>query len=231
MMMFMERMIVRWGVAFVSAVTLLILPAKASADFYYLFDHTWTGTGPVAPAPWVSEFFHDIAPGTVSLTVSNVGLSGTEYVQELYMNLNPNLDPTKLNFTQTADSAGLTLPTIQTGTNSFQADGDGKYDILLSFATANSGRFAANDYITYTISGISGLTSSDFEGFLSAHSGGNGPFLGGAHIVSIGADGASGWDNPSQVTLLNAVPEPSTGLLFGLAAGLLLALRRPCGRQ
>ncbi len=165
-----------------------------------------------------------------SLKISNIGLTGTEYVQELYINLNPTLDPTKLIFTETAASTGLTLPTIQTGVNSFQADGDGKYDILLSFATANSGRFAANDYITFTITdpAFSTLSSSDFEGFLSAHSGGNGPFLAGAHSVSIGANGDSGWDNPTEITL---VPEPSSGLLLGLAATLWFAARSFVRRQ
>src|ERR1041384_3199085 len=199
MMLFMERVISRMGAVLVCGVALLMSPTKASADFVYLFDHTWTGASPAGPAPWVSELFKDIAPGTISLTISNGGLSGTEYLQELYVNLNPTEDPTQLSFQETGASAGLTLPTIQTGINSFQADGDGKYDILLSFSTANLGRFAANDYLTYTISGIPGLTTSDFEGFLSAHSGGNGPFLGGAHIVSIGANGDSGWDNPSVV--------------------------------
>jgi hypothetical protein len=231
MMIFMERVISRMGAALFCGVALLMSPAKAGADFLYLFGDTWAGASPAKPGPWVSELFQDIAPGTISLTISNSGLSGTEYLQKLYLNLNPKLDPTKLRFNEVGATAGLTLPTIQTGINSFQADGDGKYDVVLSFSTANKGRFAANDYLTYRITGISGLTTSDFEGFLSTRSGCSGPFLGGVQIVSIGACGASGWADACKVTPVIPVPEPSGGLFFALGAGVWMGMRRLCGRR
>src|SRR5690242_3867209 len=100
-MLFMKRILSQWGWGFACAVTVLMSPVKSSADFLYLFDHTWTGTGPAGPAPWISELFQDLGGGAVSLTISNAGLSGTEYLQELYVNLNTSLDPTKLTFTKT----------------------------------------------------------------------------------------------------------------------------------
>src|SRR3954465_5380765 len=139
-----------------------LFTAVALADGYqYDFSHAFSGSPPGSPGtPWVQAQFIDISPGTVQLTVSNLNLTGNENVDQLYFNLAPTLDPTKLNFTHVSDSGGFDLPTFTRGVDSFKADGDGKYDILLNFAV-NDGQhiFTDGEYFTYTISGISGLTA------------------------------------------------------------------------
>jgi hypothetical protein len=205
------------------ALLMLMFQGSARADFYYYFDNTWSGTSPAGSAPWISALFQDVGAGTVKLTLSNSGLTGTEYVNSLFFNLNPALNPSQLSFTELSGTAGVTAPTISTGEDAFKAGGDGNYDVEFSFATANAGRFGVSDTLTYQITGIPSLTAMDF-GYLSSPAGGNGPFLSSAHIASIGANGAgSGWDNPSKIT---PVPEPAASFLVLAAAGLWLGVRR-----
>ena len=93
-----------------AALASVVVHAVAFADGYqYDFAHAFSGTAPAsATTPWVQARFIDIAPGTVQLTVSNLNLSGQENVDQLYFNLAPTLDPTKLNFTHVSDSGSLT---------------------------------------------------------------------------------------------------------------------------
>ena len=104
----------------------VVAQAVALADGYqYDFAHAFSGTAPAsATTPWVQARFIDIAPGTVQLTVSNLNLTGHENVDQLYFNLAPTLDPTKLNFTHVSDSGSFDLPTFTEGVDSFKADGD-----------------------------------------------------------------------------------------------------------
>ncbi|MGB2936607.1 MAG: PEP-CTERM sorting domain-containing protein, partial [Phycisphaerae bacterium] len=100
-------------------------------------------------------------------------------------------------------------------------DGDGNYDILVAFADGELGnRFTAGDSIHYTVTGIAGLTAGSFD-FLSAPSGGHGPFLVAAHVRSIGPDEDSGWV---------ATPEPASVGLLALGLGAVAALRRRAGK-
>jgi len=196
---------------------------SSAADYIYRFDTTFSGTSPSSSGPWLDALFHDVASGTVSLTISNNGLTGTEYVSGLYFNLNPNLDPTSLSFQFTGGDAGSVPLNIFTGVNQFKADGDGKYDILFDFNTANGFRFEAGDYLVYTISGIPSLNGLDFN-FLSAPAGGAGPFLAAAHIQSIG-QGDSGWVRPTDFVPFTPVPEPSALALFALSFAFLIKRR------
>ena len=170
----------------------------------------------------MDAFFHDVSPGTVQLTVTNLGLSTGEFVSGLYLNLNPayNSSLGNLLFTPVSSSGSFTAPSISLGVDSFKADGDGKYDILFNFDTSGSGRFEANEAFTYTITGIPGLVSTDFI-FLSMPAGGHGPFDAAIHIQGI-AIGDSGWADPSKGgVIVGNVPEPSSGILLVVAMGLV----------
>ena len=205
----------------------VVIHTVALADGYqYDFDHAFSGTPPASlSTPWTQARFVDIAPGMVQLTVSNLNLSGHENVDQLYFNLAPALDPTKLNFTHVSDSGGFDLPTFTEGVDSFKADGDGKYDILLNFAV-NDGThtFTTGESFTYTISGIAGLRASDF-GYLSAPAGGAGPFYAAAHVQRIGAGSLSGWISADIVSPILPVPEPGAGVLLGLAITIWFGFR------
>jgi hypothetical protein len=215
--------------AIVGAVALAarcLSPSAFGTGFVYQFDNAFSGGAPVGPAPWIDATFRDTANG-VLLTVDNGGLVGGEFLGSLYLNINP-ADTAKipnLTFTFESGSSGVAAPTIQTGEDGFQADGDGKYDILFNFDTSNAGRFGAGDTITYLISGIPGLTSADFE-YLSTHSGGHGPFDAAGHVQGIGPSASdSGWVEPSMGPLPVATPEPATTVMLLFAGGIFGAKR------
>jgi hypothetical protein len=201
---------------------LFAAPFCHALDYDYRFNTTFSGAGPSGPGPWVDAFFHDTSSGSVSLIVSNNGLSGSEFISGLYLNLNTNFSATSLSFHFIGGSVSSCPIDILTGRDQFKADGDGKYDILFDFDTALGHRFAAGDYLEYQITGIPSLTALDFE-YLSAPAGGAGPFLAAAHVQSIGANDLSGWIRPTELTRVFAVPEPSADALLGL--GLVVYLR------
>jgi hypothetical protein len=203
-----------------------LAPSNTHASgFVYNFVDAFSGTSPSASTAWTTATFEDVAPGTVSLTISNSGLTANEYVSGLYFNLDPTKSPMSLQFNFVSGTAGVTLPVVTTGVNFERADGDGYYDVLFSFATAASGRFNANDYFVYTITGIPGLTTADFI-YLSAPAGGVGPFLAAGHVQSIGTNALSGWIAPTETTPLVPIPEPSTAALLLAAAGIIVYRHR-----
>jgi hypothetical protein len=165
----------------------------------------------------VSADIQDVTPGTVDLTINTSGLQGTEFVSDFFLNFNPNLDPKNLTFTLLSSTGSFTDPTISLGANQFKADGDGFYDIDLGFATSHGSTFTVGDSITYQITD-SGIDADSFD-YTSVMGGGAGTYLAAAHVQSIGSDGSSSaWIAP--------VPEPATGALLALAAGLWFGGRR-----
>jgi hypothetical protein len=181
------------------------------------------GTPPEGGTPWVTVTIDDAADGVgangVRVTVSNVGLVGTEFVSEISLNLDPALDPTDL--TETAvNTAAVGAFAVSYGADAFQADGDGKFDILVVLPPppgAFSDKFTAGETIVFDLDLGAPLSAADFD-FGSAPGGGQGTFKAAAHVQGIGEDGEeSGWIGP--------VPEPGAALLLALGLGGLLASR------
>ncbi|HSW46545.1 MAG TPA: PEP-CTERM sorting domain-containing protein [Phycisphaerae bacterium] len=176
------------------------------------------GTPPSGSPPWLTATFDDGGgSGLVVMTLIATNLTGDEFVSGWYLNLSPTLSPASLIFSAPTKVGSFTTPGISKGVNQFKADGDGKYDILFSFATSGgaSSRFTSGDSIRYTVTGIASLTENDFD-VLSFPAGGHGPFTMAAHVQGIGPGGAlSGWV---------ATPEPMTSAL--LILGSLGFLRR-----
>jgi hypothetical protein len=217
----------------------LLSPTKSSAasGITYQFDNEFSsGTPPAGAAPWITATIQTETPGTVLLTIANNGLIGSEFVSGFYLNLNPNFNSLNLSISYVSSSGGFLIPsvdsgTIERGTDSFKADGDGKYDVLFDFSTSSGATFGSGGSVTYEISGISGLTADDFV-YLSAPNGGHGPFYAAAHVQGIGADGSlSGWVEPSLGALQFQVPEPSCGALLSLSLGVFGFVRRWKNRQ
>ena len=220
----------------------LFCPGRALANLTtvtYNFDNEFSGgTAPVSGIkPWITAVFRDTStPGSVTLTLSAPHLTANEFVSGWYFNLNPILDPTHLQFNSATVSAGsLSLPSIHESVDTYKADGDGKYDILLSFSTSGglSGNFTTGDTLTYTLTGNFGghvLSAADFL-FLSAPAGGHGPFDAAAHVQGIGpTGGASGWVDPSTpITGQDVTPAPeggATAVLLGFGMLAVEGLRR-----
>jgi len=162
--------------------------------------------------------------GGVRVTVTNNLLDPGAFLGALYLNTSvaPLAGAAGTCVTCTATN-GQTM-TFNFGSNAFQADGDGIYDILVDFNTAAANRLTPGEAIVFDLTSTTvGFTSDSFLVF-SVPGGGNGPFRIAAHIQGL-PDGGSDFITEGQV------PEPTSMLLLGsglatLAAGLRKRLRK-----
>jgi hypothetical protein len=189
----------------------------------YQFNNVFSSSGassPAGPGPWLDATFQTNGSG-VLLTINNLGLSSGEFIGELDFNVNPNFTVSAiqgLQFSLVASNGNFGATSIITGEDIKKADGDGYYDINFNFATSANGRFGAGGQLTYLITGISGLSASDFS-YLSSPGGGVGPYYGAAHIQGIG-NGASVWANPNFGPEITPVPEPAPAAFLAVFLGL-----------
>lgn len=197
-------------------------PGSALTITYDLDFEFSGGTPPAGGTPWMTITLDDsFATDSVRVTVSNVGLTGVEFASEVSLNLDPSLDPTQLAFTN-VNVAAVGSITYSKGVDAFQADGDGKFDILVTLPPPPGGfaaKFSAGETIVFDIGGITGLTASSFD-FTSAPGGGAGTFHAAAHVQGIGAGGEdSGW--------IGDAPEPGALGLMGIGLlGLAASFQR-----
>jgi len=201
-------------------------PVSALAITFDLNFEFSNGTPPEGVAPWTTITIDDTADAgganSVRVTISNPNLTGGEFVSEVSLNLDPLLDPTALTFSAVDTSAVASIG-FDTGVDEFQADGDGKFDILFDLPPppgAFPTKFTAGETISFDLTYTSALTADDFD-FGSAPGGGQGTFHAAAHVQGIGpSDADSGWIGP--------VPEPGLALLLvaGALAGVGIARRQ-----
>ena len=206
-------------------------PASALTITFDLNFEFSGGTDPEGATPWATITIDDTADtggaNSVRVTITN-NLVDNEFISELSLNLDPLLDPTQLTFSAVNMNA-VGSPagdpndfTFTSGVDFFQADGDGKFDMLLelppppgSFAS----KYTAGEMLVFDLTYSAALSAADFD-FGSAPGGPQGTFRAAAHVQGIGPDNAdSGWIGP--------VPEPSVALL--IAAGALatgIAIRK-----
>ncbi|TDJ48666.1 MAG: hypothetical protein E2O52_00205 [Gammaproteobacteria bacterium] len=233
----------RLAIAFVAMIALLAFGTVNAATVTLNFDTSFgdpldTETqAPEGPTPWFTAEFVDSAPGEVELVMTVSGAVGVADVTDIYFNLDPVMDATDLTFTRTGGTGPTAADTaISTGTDAFQADSDGLYDILFDLPPppgSNSKRFNAGETLEYTIIGAASaaaLTASSFN-FLSTPQdppNDNGPFLAAAKFGSTGTAGncLGGEGACSDWIAATPIPIPAAAWLFGSALGLLVWTRR-----
>ena len=221
------------GIAAISAAGVL---SSAASTVTYDFSQVSSGSAPAGTPPWVQASFTDVGmpADTVQLTLSAGNLAGSAYVSCWYFNIDSLLDPTALQFTGAASSGSFMAPAISTGANAFKAGSDGKFDILFAFSSTgdDSTRFTSGDSVTFTITGIGGLTVQDFNQ-LSTSAGGVGAYASAVHIQS---GESTAWVNPSTTQIQGnaddvppqrTVPDASTTIaLLGTSLAGIAVLRR-----
>jgi hypothetical protein len=187
-------------------------------------DSTFSGTAPVGSSPWLTAVFDDqVHSGYVTMTLTATNLQPNESVDQWYLNIDPAIVPSALEFTLLAKQGSFIDPVVSSGSdNAYRAGSDGFYDILVQFDhTAGADhRFGGGESVTYRIAGVS--TANSFNRLSSPGPGNSpGPFKMAAHIQM--GNGVSGW----VAAAAPAVPEPSSLVLAGWGVtGLLLFIWR-----
>ncbi len=176
----------------------------------------YTGPAPIGTAPWVTIMADDQGGvGTVWLTIKCSNIQNLEFVSDVYLNLDPALNATNLDFAGLSKIGTFDSPTISKGTDAFKADGvQGYYDLRFDFSTSSGHTLNNGDSITYTVTGIPTLTQSSFA-FPTLDTG----LFAGAHVQGQPPNGKeSSWIFSHGYTSSNATADRSNSLTaFGPA--------------
>jgi hypothetical protein len=181
-------------------------------------DHEFSGaTAPDGTGPWLIATFAQTGADEVTLTMDatplttggNNGLNSDSKVKDWYFNV---ADESKLASMSITYGSGQAAQSVSKSANAYQADGDGKYDILFSFASGGANAFTGSETSVYTIT-ATGITPEWFLA-LSQPAGGHGPFYTAAHVLGLGDDGDdSGWLAPTMIPLPTSAAMAGVGLL------------------
>ena len=140
------------GVAAAGLGLLIPSSARAAAITFDLVFEFSGGTAPEGAAPWLTVTLDDGGtPGSVDLTLADTNLTGSEFVFEWELNLDPALDLNALVFSAPTKTGAFTDPIINTGVDAFMADGDGFFDIQFLFDNTDGAptRFGVGDSVDY----------------------------------------------------------------------------------
>ena len=220
------------GTMLFAAISLLPTAARASTLTITL-DQVFSGNTPNSSSPYLIATFLDganciggaCAAGTVQLLLTSSLEAAGEFVTEWDFN--------SLVLPLTITQVNGPTASISTGSNAFQADGDGLYDISIVFLSGPpSARMDGADTALFTIVG-SGITVSTFNTLSAPGGNAGGPFHSAAHIQGISPN-CSGWVGDSAAGSpgspsgpCGAVPDGGTTLsLLGLAVAGLGVVRR-----
>ena len=204
------------------ACALACFSTYSNAFFFEIYYDDYFGGDPLASAqPWLTATVDDgDTLGSVTLTVNFIVVDTwpagplDEKVDKLFFNFADEFDVANLTISFNAQlSDGSDASSISVGVDSFQADGDGQYDILFDFPLPSGDTWDAGETVVFDITSTDAISALSFN-FPSAPAldSISGPFLAAAKLAS--TDG-------TLETFIGAsvVPVPPVVWLFG--SGLL----------
>jgi len=206
---------------------LLMASSEAHAALSIGTDVSILGSKPASSTtPWVNSVFTDIGNNTVQLTITAPNLTGTEFVQTLYLEFNDLKNVSALNFALVSAQGLSSSVQVGLGQDKFQAgSAGGDFDIQLGFKTGGGlpAQFNGGDQIVFDITTTQANTSLSSLDFAFRSFNNNHPplYYEAAYIGGIGGHN-SGWVAADTFTVLG-VPEPASGFIAAVCcfAGLI----------
>jgi hypothetical protein len=206
----------------------LLLSSGASALNIPL-GNIFNGDTPASTTPYLTVDFADVAPGTVTLTLTSSLDVLSEYIHEVAFNIDPSIVPSSIGIAQGSGPTATVSSGAQDAQNMMGTGVSGfGFDFLLSFPVAPpAARFNDSLVAVFTLTGGS-ITEASFN-FPNANDG----FVAAAHLHGIACTPASqsadcfpdGVFDPNATTSGAAdgddgfppIPEPGAAALLSLA--------------
>jgi hypothetical protein len=215
-----------------AAVALFGVSTAFAGSLEFDLDNMYAGTvAPSATLPWVKATFTDIDATHVSLKLDAVGLVSSEFVSEWAFNIDPQIDPSTVSFTQTShlNYAGYSSTSVTAVANGSGAGPAHGFDIDFGLGTSQSSRFGVAAEVIYTLTRAAGLSAANFN---FSNASGSTITTTAAHVQSIGAEGEfSAWVDPSGPGIVSTTPVPEAStvavpIFAAVAAGFAIYHRR-----
>ncbi len=218
-----QTVLSKLGIAVV-VVSPTLWSARGEAAVTFNFDTIISGGTPSGTSPWATLLIENAGSNTVNMTLSHVADAGSgQFLSQLLLNL--NVVPGNLAIIESSPK----IVGFAFGNNAFNAPGNNRFDLEVSFGTANRNggieRLKPGESVSWQLTGT-GLTEDSFLATTKD---------GWYNMIHVQGIPGKGKDSSSKITgdyyyceppTEQPVPEPASLVALGLGAAALLRRRR-----